>query len=279
MDNSLGIKNTPLGWLIYGAMAAYLAAFVALIVAWARRENREGSSAVWWIGMGFFVVAFGVATAGLVLRWVQVARAPMRNLFEVFLCMGVVMLPIALLCRYALRVGGMAIDALIGVIVLFPAGFVERFGEEAHPLPPSLQTALFAPHVAAYVFAYVICTKAAVMAFGQVFRLTPAEGIVDYERATYRMVRFGFPVLTLGLILGCWWAKICNGDWWAWDPKELWSLVSWLFFVGYLHFRHAFGRRYATINSVWVIYGLLAIIVTLLWANLSELFEGWHSYA
>jgi len=40
-----------------------------------------------------------------------------------------------------------------------------------------------------------------------------------------------------------------------------------------------FGKKYAWINSAWAISGLLAIILTLLWANLSRLFEGLHSYA
>ena len=69
------------------------------------------------------------------------------------------------------------------------------------------------------------------------------------------------------------------GDYWNWDPKELWSLVSWLVYLGYFHFRHMFGRRYPLALSVFIMAGLAAIIITLLWVNLSRVFGGMHSYA
>ena len=89
----------------------------------------------------------------------------------------------------------------------------------------------------------------------------------------------GFLLLSLGLILGSWWGKIAWGDYWNWDPKGLWSLVSWLVFLGYFHFRYMFGKKHARINSALVVGGFVAIIITLLWANLSRLFAGLHSYA
>ena len=103
--------------------------------------------------------------------------------------------------------------------------------------------------------------------------------LLPYEDATYLMVKIGFPFLTLGLILGSWWGKLAWGDYWGWDPKELWSLVSWLVFLGYFHFRALYGKKYSRTNSVLAILGMVAIIITLLWANLSRLFEGMHSYA
>ena len=93
------------------------------------------------------------------------------------------------------------------------------------------------------------------------------------------MICAGFALLTLGLVLGSWWGKLAWGDYWGWDPKELWSLASWLVYVGYFHFRYMFGKKHARINSTWAIAGMAAILITLLWANLSRLFSGLHSYA
>jgi ABC-type transport system involved in cytochrome c biogenesis permease subunit len=105
-------------------------------------------------------------------------------------------------------------------------------------------------------------------------------GCVSAEEATYRMVRLGFPLLTLGLVLGAVWGKIAWGDYWNWDPKELWSLISWLVFLGYFHFRYMYGKRFPRINASLVLAGLVAIILTLLWVNLANLFKGgMHSYA
>ena len=103
--------------------------------------------------------------------------------------------------------------------------------------------------------------------------------ILEPEEASYKLICAGFPLLTLGLILGSIWGKRAWGDYWGWDPKELWSLASWLAFIGYLHFRYMFGKKFPKINSLWIILGLAAIIITLLWVNLSRLFEGYHNYA
>ena len=80
-------------------------------------------------------------------------------------------------------------------------------------------------------------------------------GGISHEQATYRMVCVGFPLLTLGLILGSYWGKLAWGDYWGWDPKELWSLASWLVYVGYFHFRYMFGKKYLRANSAWAILG------------------------
>jgi ABC-type transport system involved in cytochrome c biogenesis permease subunit len=56
-------------------------------------------------------------------------------------------------------------------------------------------------------------------------------------------------------------------------------LVSWLAFLGYLHFRGRYGGRYARLNAALVAVGVVFILITLLWANLSKIFAGLHSYA
>jgi ABC-type transport system involved in cytochrome c biogenesis permease subunit len=81
------------------------------------------------------------------------------------------------------------------------------------------------------------------------------------------------------LLLGSVWGQRAWGDYWGWDPKELWSLATWLVYVGYLHFRYMFGIRHARINSLWVLTGFLCIIITLLWVNLAKIFAGMHNYA
>jgi ABC-type transport system involved in cytochrome c biogenesis permease subunit len=167
---------------------------------------------------------------------------------------------------------------MIAAILLFPAGFI--FSAEPLKLPPALQSWLFVPHVAVYLLAYVMMAKAAVQATLQLYgRNDASDELVSYEDGTYRMVCLGFPLLTLGLVLGSLWGKLAWGDYWGWDPKELWSLASWLAYVGYLHFRCMFGRKHARINSAWAIMGIVMILITLLWANLSKIFTGLHNYA
>ena len=262
----MAIKYTIQGLLIYAAMAGYLLAFVVML----SRQRKAGHI--------LFLAGFLVGCAALAYRWVDVRHIPLQNLFEVFLCLGVLAYPISIFCNRVLRVGGIAADMLIGVIVLFPAGFV--FSAEPMQLPPALQSWLFGPHVLVYMLSYILMTKAAVQAAVTIDRAANTEGnLLSPEEATYRMVCAGFPLLTLGLVLGSIWGQNAWGDWWGWDPKELWSLASWLVYVGYFHFRYMFGRRFPRINSLWAVVGLVVIIITLLWVNLSRLFPGLHSYA
>jgi ABC-type transport system involved in cytochrome c biogenesis permease subunit len=262
----MALKYTTGGLLIYAAIAVYMLAFLISLL---RRTKA-----------GHMLAAFGFAAAVLAFgnRWYEVGHLPFQNLFEVFLSLGMLIYPASLFCRYVLRVGGFSTDMLIGAIVLFPAGFV--FSDQPQQLPPVLQSWLFAPHVAVYMLSYIFMTKAACQAAFQLSGATRKDGrLLSFEEGTYCMICAGFPLLTLGLILGSVWGKLAWGDYWGWDPKELWSLASWLVYVGYFHFRGMFGKTRPRINSIWAIVGVAVIMTTLLWVNLSKLFVGLHTYA
>jgi ABC-type transport system involved in cytochrome c biogenesis permease subunit len=262
------IKYTIQGLLIYATIAAYLLAFVTTLL----RLRKTGYI--------LYVFGFAIAVFSFGYRWYHVGHVPLQNLFEVFLCLGMIY-PVSLFSRRILRVGGYSADMLIGAIVLFPAGFVRRFSAEPQQLMPALQSWLFTPHVAVYALSYIFMAKATFQAILQLAGKdpNPNENLLPPEQATYRMIYAAFPLLTLGLILGSYWGKKAWGDYWGWDPKELWSLASWLVYVGYFHFRYMFGKKHPRINSLWAIAGMAAIVITLLWVNLSELFPGLHSYA
>jgi len=134
------IKYTIQGLLIYIAIAVYVFAFVTTLA----RCRKAGDI--------LYLAGFLVSFLAFYYRWYHVQHVPLQNLFEVFLCMGVIIYPISLFCRRVLRVGGQCADMLIGAIVLFPAGFV--FGAEPRQLPPALQCWVFAPHVAVYALSY-----------------------------------------------------------------------------------------------------------------------------
>jgi ABC-type transport system involved in cytochrome c biogenesis permease subunit len=260
------IKYTIQGLLVYLTMAAYWLAFVTMVL----RRPKAGHL--------IYLLGFVIAVCSFGYRWYHVQHVPLQNLFEVFLCLGMIY-PVSLFCRRVLRVGSDAADAIIGAIVLFPAGFV--FNAEPQQLPPALQSWLFTPHVAVYMFSYMFMLMAAVQAFFQLAGVNPKHdtNLLGPEEGTYRIICIGFPLLTLGLILGSYWGKQAWGDYWGWDPKELWSLASWLVFLGYFHYRYMFGKRHPRINSLWAMAGMAAIVITLLWVNLSRLFPGLHSYA
>ncbi len=262
----MAIKWSIQGGLIYATMLLY--ALSLAVWFWRGRA-----------GLALYAGGFVLAAASVAYRTVHAAHAPLQNLFEVFLVLGALVFPLSMFSRYALRVGHEAIDVALGLVVLVPAGLV--FSAETQHLPPALQSPLFVPHVLVYVLAYVILTKAALIALVLLIRgdRSPAEGSLRREAAVHRTILLGFPLLTGGLVLGAVWGKLAWGDYWNWDPKELWSLATWLVYVGYLHFRSMHAARYPRVNAAIAVLGAAFIVITLLWVNLARIFSGMHSYA
>lgn len=99
----------------------------------------------------------------------------------------------------------------------------------------------------------------------------------DLDEISYRANAIGFPIFTLGgLIFAMIWAQIAWGRFWGWDPKEVWALITWLFYSVYLHLR--LSRGYQGGKSSWLaVIGFIIIMFTLLGVNL--IISGLHSYA
>ncbi len=93
----------------------------------------------------------------------------------------------------------------------------------------------------------------------------------------YRAIIIGFPVFTLGaLIFAMIWAQIAWSRFWGWDPKEVWALVTWLFYAAYLHLR--LGKGWQGEKSAWLgVIGFAIIMFNLIAVNL--IIAGLHSYA
>lgn len=269
------LKYSNEGLLIYAMMAVVA---VGLMLRVMRKKQASVFAAC-------LACLIGLSAWGL--RWITVEHIPMQNMFEVFLTLGVFLLPVGLAARRFTGIDhpsdGLG-DFILTLILLFPAGFV--FSDAPQKLPPALQSPLFGPHVAVYMLSYVLLAKAALQAgLGLYYHnrsAKPSSGQLsceDHELSAYLLVCLGFPLLSMGLFLGSVWGKLAWGDWWGWDPKELWSLACWLMYLFYFHWRYLFRQKMPRANCVCVILGLVFIIITLLWVNLSNLFKGMHNYA
>ncbi|TFB23936.1 c-type cytochrome biogenesis protein CcsB [Filobacillus milosensis] len=97
------------------------------------------------------------------------------------------------------------------------------------------------------------------------------------DEIIYRSVAIGFPVFTLGaLIFASIWAQEAWGRFWGWDPKEVWALVTWLFYAAFLHLR--LGAGWHGEKSAWLaVIGFTIIMINLIVVNL--ILAGLHSYA
>ncbi|WHY95819.1 c-type cytochrome biogenesis protein CcsB [Peribacillus simplex] len=97
------------------------------------------------------------------------------------------------------------------------------------------------------------------------------------DEISYRSVLIGFPIFTLGaLIFAMIWAQVAWTRFWGWDPKEVWALVTWLFYAAFLHLRMSKGWQGE--KSAWLaVIGFAIIMFNLIFVNL--VIAGLHSYA
>lgn len=97
------------------------------------------------------------------------------------------------------------------------------------------------------------------------------------DEVSYRSVLIGFPVFTLGaLIFAMIWAQVAWTRFWGWDPKEVWALITWLFYAAFLHLRLSKGWHGE--RSAWLaVIGFVIIMFNLIAVNL--VIAGLHSYA
>lgn len=101
--------------------------------------------------------------------------------------------------------------------------------------------------------------------FGSFFSRLPSLQTLD--SVNHHSLIYGFPFLTVGMITGAIYAQYALGSYWRWDPKEVWTLITWLFYAVLLHERIAVGWR-GRRAAVMSIVCFCVLLFTFLGANL-----------
>ncbi|NOY08323.1 MAG: cytochrome c biogenesis protein CcsA [Spirochaetes bacterium] len=97
------------------------------------------------------------------------------------------------------------------------------------------------------------------------------------DRLTVTSIAIGYPIFTAGaLIFGAVWAEFTWGSYWSWDPKEVWALITFLTYTGYLHSR-LIKKLKGKVSAYIAIAGFLFTLFTYFGVNF--LLSGLHSYS
>lgn len=247
----------------------YLAALLSYIVSVFNR-----TTAVRLLTTSVMLLAFGLNTYLIIDRWFEAGRAPFKTLFESLVLFTWCTAFIYLIVERFARLPIMGVLTNIFIIACF-AYATTKVDIEIVNLPAALQSPWFIPHVVVYFLGYAglfIAFVAALISLVKpsqtlVLRNVQGDERISYIALMHKSVVFGFILLTAGLLMGAFWAKTAWGDYWVWDPKENWSLISWLVFAIYFHLRRIpdwKGRR-----SAWVcVVGFAAVIFTYLGMSL-----------
>jgi len=266
--------------LFYIAFVCYTVAMLLYIVTFWKKTGRIST-----ISRTILVVGFLFQVAGLVIRSVQARFMPVTNMYESlnFFSCTIVLAYLFVENRFKNRTLGVFILPVVFLLMAFSS--LPTTPKEIMPLIPALQSQWLVWHVilsfigeAGFAVAfgssimYLISKRSKEGSF--VGRTFPSLDMLD--TISYRAVAVGFPIFTLGaIIFGAIWAKYAWGDYWGWDPKETWALITWIVYALYLHARIVHGWR-GTIAAWISIIGFLSTMFTLFGVN--YLLSGLHSY-
>jgi len=268
MENSL--FYVALG-IYAGSMILYLAFFV----------GRKEVLGVW--ATKILYGGFIAHTAALVLRGIDAGRVPLSNQYEfaTSFAWGIVLLFLIFEKRYHFK----AMGAFVMPVALLIIGYAAMQNKDIRPLMPALQSNWLVFHVGTAVISYG--------AFGVAFGVSIMYLIRDKMKGdqfinkhvpelkkldfiSYRAVAAGYFFLTLVMITGAIWAQQAWSRYWAWDPKETWSFITWIIYSIYLHLRITKGWR-GKKAAIFAVVGFIAVLFTYIGVN--TLLPSIHSYA
>lgn len=281
--------------MLYNSLILSIVTFVyglagaLYLFAWIFRKALPGR-----IATGVAVAALIGNLAGLILRWVEsysigYGHAPLTNLYEslTFFALTIAVIYLVIEWRYANRRIGAFVMPLCCLALAYAALRVP--GKDIQPLIPALQSNWLIAHVITCFIGYAafaIAFGVSIMYLIQDNRHNAQSGtpgqnssngmqsLPMLDELTHQLVMFGFLFLTVGIITGAVWANSAWGRYWGWDPKETWSLITWLIYAALLHFRMMRGWR-GTRIAVISIVGFAAVLFTYFGVNL---LPGLHSY-
>src|SRR4030066_895658 len=196
-------------------------------------------------------IGFASHTLALITRYAEAGHTPVTNLHEslsFFAWMIIGVLLIASL-KYKIKVLGAFLSSIALILMLFAFALPK----EILPLAPVLRSFWHPFHVifaflGNAIFTLTFCCGVMYLIqehqlkskkMGAITKRLPPLNLLD--DLSYQSLKFGFPLLTLGIITGAVWAEYAWGRYWNWDPKEKWSLITWLFYAALLHQRLTVG--------------------------------------
>jgi cytochrome c-type biogenesis protein CcsB len=266
--------------LFQGSVVVYLLSAAAYLVFFLTQKT-----ALRRTGRAIFFTAFALHTINLFARAFETGHTPIISHHETvsFFAWSVGCCYLSFRWRYTVKNLGAFVSMLILALMLI-ASFSPR---AALPLPPPLQSWWLPVHalitLCADGFLALACIggimyllqerEIKTKRFGLFYSRLPSLETLD--TLNHHCLSVGFPLFTLGLITGSLWAKQAWGSYWHWDPKETWSLATWLLYAATVHQRFTVGWRGRRV-AILSIIAFLGVLFTL-W-GVSFLLQGMHAY-
>ena len=161
------------------------------------------------------------------IRWSLSGHAPMAGLFESLTVFSFcTALSAFLVCRDP---GAMPAWKPLAVLPQAGAALLDK---RLTPLYPALDTPWFATHVGFSFLGYGLFAAGLALAW-----VSLRDGSEAAYRAAARSALYGFSSFSAGMVCGGIWAYYAWGSYWIWTPKEIWSVLLWVYFAALTHLK------------------------------------------
>ncbi|MEW5974863.1 MAG: c-type cytochrome biogenesis protein CcsB [Acidobacteriota bacterium] len=218
------------------------------------------------IGAGFFTHALSI-----VFAWRQTGHPPITNLHEAlsFFAFVIILAFLISYARYRLDSLSVFVVPLVFILTLISS----LVSSPPQPTPALLRSLWFYVHIPATFLGYAaffVAFAAAIMYLIQENELKRKRPQAFYYRLPslevcddlgYKSLSIGFPLLTIGIVAGTLWANRAWGSYWDWDPKMIWSLITWVTYGVLIHYRLSGGWR-GRKAAVLAILGFCFVLIT-----------------
>lgn len=222
-----------------------------------------------------FVAALGFALNGIVVaaNWVYNGYVPFISMYQVLafvsICFPLTYLLIHFVRETKIKFAWFSLCA--GVCMV---GSAAMFNTMIWHRPPALQSVFFIPHILCYMLSYSLCAVSFVLTIVMIFQKN-SKAKLETEKSIYATVITAFPFMVMGMFLGAIWANECWGNYWSWDPKENWALITTCLYAIYFHVRkHKFFKKAL---APILILAFVSLLITFVGVNAVE--DALHSYS
>jgi cytochrome c-type biogenesis protein CcsB len=277
-----------LSWVTFGYFFSALFYLIAMVF------KKEGVGRIaGWVLRIFFIIQ----TGAIIMRWVEsyqmgIGHAPLSNLYEslIFFSWTIALIYIWIELKTGSRTIGVFATPFAFLAMAY-ASFSPDMNTRIQPLMPALQSNWLIAHVITCFLGYAAFAVSCSLSIMYLIKKprsakkgnkTGAQGITSFfpeipvlDDLIYQMIIVGFLLLTLGIATGSIWAHSAWGTYWSWDPKETWSLITWLLYAALLHARMIKGWHGSRIAWLSII-GFSCVLFTYFGVNF--ILSGLHSY-
>ncbi|HEY8480476.1 MAG TPA: c-type cytochrome biogenesis protein CcsB [Spirillospora sp.] len=244
-----------------------------------------------WVRLAVLMSLLGWAAhlGVMVTRGLAATRWPWGNMYEFLTAIAFAAVTAFLIVMY--RYGARFLGAFVMLAAVVALGVANIWlYDSVGPVTPALNSYWIAIHVTAAIIAtgaFTVAGAATILYLlksraesrggagdgGVLARVPSAESL---DRLAMRVTMFGFPIWTAAIVMGAVWADQAWGRYWGWDPKEVWSFVTWIIYAAYLHARATAGWR----GRKAAVLSLIAFAALLFnFFGVNYMFSGLHSYA